>query len=95
MPVPVIVPPPFPPFVTVSSGVALAGISASVPLALSLRPLTVTPLMDGMGSPPLSSALFTVATETELFFAHASAATPATCGVAIEVPWIDSYELAS
>ena len=78
MPVPVTVPPPLPPFTTSSVNDPTGGMRASVPLALSRRPETVTPLIAGIRSPPVSSARFTVATETELFFAQASAATPAT-----------------
>jgi hypothetical protein len=70
---------------------AAAGINANAPAAFNRRPVTVLSLIDATASPPFKIALFTCATDTAGFFAHANAATPATCAVAVDEPPCDQY----
>src|SRR5687767_8039328 len=83
------------------SGLAPAGRTwqqasfVSIPLRFR-RPPEATPfepLRDVFGSTPSRMAFLTPATSANGSFAKASAAAPATCGLAIEVPWLSLYSV--
>ncbi len=63
-----------------------AGSRSSARLTFSRPPVATRPTRPGTGSTPPSSAAFTWAGVASGFFAKRSAAAPATCGVAIDVP---------
>ena len=70
---------------TIGSGGMSSG-SAMAKKAFSRPPLTVIPSMEGMSSAEVMMMFFICDTGTPGETARTSAATPATCGVAIEVP---------
>src|SRR3954454_16564073 len=65
---------------------ALIAGDVSAPFRFSRRPETVLPLSPARGSPVFSSAVFTAATVAEGLAENSTAAAPATCGEAIDVP---------
>src|SRR5215210_4289098 len=81
-------PAPAPVFVTASVRAGPVS-AASVTRAFRRRPATVLPARDGIGSPASSSIERSYATVVVGAAASASAATPDTCGVAIDVPSIE------
>ena len=83
-----------PPVAVTAAGTGGAVVSvtrASAPAALRRPPVTARPVRPAMGSTPASMSALICATVSDGSRAASSAATPAACGAAIDVPSAAAY----